>query len=171
MKICSKCLIQKSLSDFSACGMKFQSYCKLCQDTYRKEYRKKYPEIDQKWRDNNKIEKSIANVNWRKRKRIFDPVEAHRRDRAANYRKKYGITIEQYEQMFRSQDGACAICEKIWTGGKRLGVDHNHTTGRVRKLLCDGCNIFVGFYEKHTSKWPKIISYVEKHKIIQECLL
>ena len=62
------------------------------------------------------------------------------------YRKTYGITIEQYEQMLSNQQGRCFICRrpsKVW-----LHVDHDHVTGHVRKLLCAPCNHAVGFVER-----------------------
>jgi len=56
----------------------------------------------------------------------------------------YGLTIEEVEEMARQQDNACAICLKV----KRLGVDHDHETGRVRGLLCWSCNLAVGWLER-----------------------
>ena len=60
---------------------------------------------------------------------------------------KYGITPEQYDEMVLAQGGVCAICKKAdqtvaWAG--RLHIDHCHTTGRVRGLLCSPCNIALG---------------------------
>jgi len=63
----------------------------------------------------------------------------------------YGITIEQYDEMFQAQNGVCAICENPeWiinnkTGDVRaLSVDHDHVTGQVRGLLCTNCNKMIG---------------------------
>lgn len=53
----------------------------------------------------------------------------------------YGITIEQYEEKLKEQNFACAICRRDQSlFKKRLHVDHNHETGKVRGLLCMDCN-------------------------------
>jgi hypothetical protein len=59
----------------------------------------------------------------------------------------YGITLEQYDKMVEDQDGVCAICNNINSNGRRLSVDHNHKTGKVRGLLCGGCNAKLGVIE------------------------
>ena len=65
-------------------------------------------------------------------------------------KKRYNITLEDYDQMFAEQNGVCAICKLPETsenqyGIKRLSVDHDHQTGRVRGLLCYNCNHMLGF--------------------------
>lgn len=63
-------------------------------------------------------------------------------------KKNYGITLEEYQQMFESQDGNCAVCGKNQSNFKRmLAVDHDHSTGEVRGLLCLSCNSVVGLFE------------------------
>ncbi|MCX4458503.1 endonuclease domain-containing protein [Streptomyces sp. NBC_01728] len=62
---------------------------------------------------------------------------------------EYRITREQYEGMIRAQDNRCAICRSAPPEGKRLHIDHCHTTGIVRGLLCNTCNVAVGFFEKY----------------------
>lgn len=52
----------------------------------------------------------------------------------------YGITTEQYEQLLQIQGGRCAVCGKPPIR-KRLSVDHDHTTGLIRGLLCNYCNL------------------------------
>lgn len=58
----------------------------------------------------------------------------------------YAISIEQYEEMLAAQDDRCAICRKAPPEGRRLAVDHDHDTGRVRGLLCTACNAALGSF-------------------------
>lgn len=60
---------------------------------------------------------------------------------------QYGITLEQEQQILANQGGACAICGEEPEPGQRLAVDHCHNTGRVRAMLCLGCNTQLGAYE------------------------
>lgn len=62
----------------------------------------------------------------------------------AMIKKKYGLTPEQYNTMLCKQNYACNICRKP-TSRKKLAVDHNHKTGKVRGLLCVKCNTLLGF--------------------------
>jgi Autographiviridae endonuclease VII len=68
------------------------------------------------------------------------------RHRTRNHRLKflYGISIEDYNALLAQQRGACAICRK--RPGHRLFVDHCHTTNKVRRLLCRGCNFGIGYF-------------------------
>lgn len=66
------------------------------------------------------------------------PRRTHRRD--LYLRRTYGLTHRQYLKMMRLQDGKCAICGRSPKPGKRLHVDHDHKTGRVRGGLCYFCN-------------------------------
>lgn len=63
---------------------------------------------------------------------------------------KFGITLEQYDEMFENQNGVCAICGLVDATGRRLAVDHNHETGKIRGLLCVGCNARLGTLEHKT---------------------
>lgn len=90
---------------------------------------------------------------------------AHRAQRLVLARKsnlkRYGLTLEAYAELERAQGGACAIC-----GGKRkrrLAVDHDHATGRVRGLLCDNCNMGVGKFQDSSELLQKAISYLARH--------
>ena len=62
---------------------------------------------------------------------------------------QYRLTREQYTALIEAQEGLCAICRKAPAEGKRLAVDHCHSTGVVRALLCTYCNVTVGAYENH----------------------
>ncbi len=77
---------------------------------------------------------------------------------------RFGISIEQYEEMLDRQERKCAICGMEQKGEKSLAVDHNHLTGKVRELLCAGCNFIVGVTEKNDKLWmSKVVEYLEKH--------
>lgn len=59
------------------------------------------------------------------------------------YRRKFGITLGDYRAMETAQNGLCAICRQQDVN-KRLAVDHCHSTGVVRGLLCEPCNLSIG---------------------------
>lgn len=68
---------------------------------------------------------------------------------------QYGMTISDYMALVELQQGACAICHSLPPEGKRLHIDHCHTTGKVRGLLCQRCNqgmIAVDHYEGFCEK-------------------
>ncbi len=83
---------------------------------------------------------------------------------------KYGILPKQYEAMFAAQGGACAICQapgvQVSTGSNRdtLAVDHCHTTGKIRALLCGTCNRGIGNLGEDPARLRAAADYVEKHK-------
>lgn len=83
-------------------------------------------------------------------------------------RSKYGINLAEYTAMAIAQNGKCAICEKEETeerSGKlrALAVDHNHSTGAVRGLLCQSCNKMIGLACDDVTVLAKAISYLDKH--------
>jgi len=68
----------------------------------------------------------------------------------------YGVSKEQYAEMLKRHNKRCGICrQKPKKGEKRLGIDHDHSTGRIRGLLCQRCNLGLAWYEegKRGSVW------------------
>lgn len=91
-------------------------------------------------------------------------------DKARNkaYLRSYNITLEDYNRMLEEQGNVCKIClqlEQMLHKGnpKRLCVDHDHTTGRVRGLLCQRCNTTLGRYEDNPELMKNLISYLEEN--------
>lgn len=82
------------------------------------------------------------------------------RDWRKNLKKRYGITEAEYDAMLAKQNGVCAMCGGPNKLARRLGVDHNHTTGQVRGILCISCNAGLGFFEKMQSQLAK---YLEEY--------
>jgi hypothetical protein len=76
-------------------------------------------------------------------------------------KRKYGITIEQFDQMLTAQSGACAICRSLPAQGKSLHVDHCHSTGRVRGLLCHQCNWYLGKVDSDAALIGRLLRYLE----------
>lgn len=142
-KICSKCEVEKPLSDFSnqknAKDGK-QQWCKPCHTAAFKIFYKENKEV--------KYAKTQA---WKKEHP--DRVKHHRLKEA------YGITLEDYDRMLKDQSGVCKICAK--TPGKRaLCVDHDHKTGAVRGLLCDQCNFALGHFNDNPVLLKNAIKYL-----------
>ena len=69
-------------------------------------------------------------------------------------KRNYGMSITDYEILWNAQNGVCAICKQPETAidphnpgnVRRLSVDHDHETGKVRGLLCQRCNVAIGKY-------------------------
>ena len=87
--------------------------------------------------------------------------------RQANLRANYGLTPQEYAEMFAQQGGVCAICKKPETRRLRSGklrnltVDHNHTTNAVRKLLCAICNCMIGYAQEEPARLRAGAEYLE----------
>jgi hypothetical protein len=75
---------------------------------------------------------------------------------------KYGITLEDYNQMYDLQSGVCKICGQAETNGKRIAIDHNHITGKVRGLLCNHCNIGLGKFFDNPQLLQSAINYLNE---------
>lgn len=63
------------------------------------------------------------------------------------YRRTYGISVAEYDAMLAHQKGVCFFCGGVDSSGRRLAVDHDHVTGRVRGLLCTKCNHAVARFD------------------------
>lgn len=74
---------------------------------------------------------------------------------------KYGITVEQRDELLAEQGGVCAIC-KTGTPPTKLGwvVDHCHSTGKVRGILCSPCNTLLGAARDNTQTLTNAIQYL-----------
>lgn len=75
--------------------------------------------------------------------------------------KRHNMTLEEYDKLIEQQNHVCFLCGEPEIG-KRLAVDHNHKTGKVRGLLCQQCNCCIGFIENRGLSIKDIQKYLEK---------
>ncbi|OHD23878.1 MAG: hypothetical protein A2Y38_17005 [Spirochaetes bacterium GWB1_59_5] len=81
---------------------------------------------------------------------------------------KFGLSVQDYQALLIAQSGRCAIClrpERATKFGKvvRLSVDHCHTTGRVRGLLCRSCNFGLGSFDDDPDTLLLAANYLDEH--------
>lgn len=74
-------------------------------------------------------------------------------------KRNYGITVDQYDDMYRSQNGLCAGCKQT-NNGSKFHIDHCHVSGVVRGLLCNKCNIALGLVNDRVDVLANLISYL-----------
>jgi Recombination endonuclease VII len=94
-------------------------------------------------------------VEWNKN----NPSKVKETRRKNKLKQKYGITPEEYDKMFTEQNGVCYLCGSDHQR-RPLNVDHCHSTGRIRKLLCDKCNMALGLVNDSKELLLKMIGYL-----------
>lgn len=132
-KICSKCNIEKHNSEFS----RLISRGKECLHASCKVCRNKY----------------ISD------KRKQNPDKERLRKRKQKLKSKYNLTLEEYNLMYSKQEGRCLICGTFYN---KLNIDHCHTTGKVRGLLCTLCNTGLGSFKDNSSLLGRAILYLKE---------
>lgn len=109
-----------------------QSRCRECARSYDRE----------RYESNKKQKSDYQRRYWQ------SLPEEQKKERTFRYelRREYGLSIEEYEAMVKSQKGLCLLCEKPPKPGfhHRLQVDHCHASGKIRGLLCNTCNTALG---------------------------
>ena len=147
VKKCSKCKIDKPHSDyFKDNKRKIGIRCK-CKDCCKQE--------TIEWRIKNRSEYNGYTAMWRSK----NPDKQH----ATDIKRNYGLSIEDYNRMLVEQECKCKICGKQHDPSKKRGrlyVDHNHKNGKVRGLLCSGCNTAIGNMKDDVSLILKAIEYI-----------
>lgn len=130
-KVCSHCKKEKSLSKFSKNKSNKDGIAYWCKKCM-----------------------NVAMHEWQKR----NPHKI--RNKQLEY--DYNLTLDEYNKMFNQQKGCCAICGIHQSKLKQaLCVDHNHKSGKIRKLICKACNYKVGIVENNN--FEKICNYLDKY--------
>ena len=128
---------------------------------YQKEYYLKNKEVLLAYRKNHYLNNKDS-YHTRLRKWYKETPEARKKIVRKNV---YGITPEQYNEIFEKQKGCCFTCNIHHTDLKRgLLIDHCHTTGKVRGLLCHNCNRGLGLMKDDPNILETAARYVRRHQ-------
>lgn len=148
-KVCSICGIKKPYKEYHTDNSQpsgIKSGCRKCLTKKQREYR----ENNFKWASEKEKNKHFRIT----RDQTGYYTNIHKK--IAKY-KKHGATVKWYIKTEKVQKGRCLICnDKV-----KLCVDHNHTTGQLRGLLCRFCNPMIGFCREDINILRKAIKYLE----------
>lgn len=132
-KICSVCKVDKADADYYSRKTRFNQLQSECKDCCR-----------------------VRRSNW------WKSESGKLSSQNSKLKKRFGITVEQYNLLLQNQNGECLICKATEsTNGHRLAVDHCHTTGKIRGLLCKSCNVALGNFKDNIVSLKNAISYLE----------
>ena len=136
-RVCSTCKEHKPIEVFPKMGGKRigerNSVCTPCRTAYSRVRRKAEPDL-------------VSKI-----------------ERRSKLKTQYGISVEQYGEMLASQGGVCAICASKEPGSrmKHFPIDHCHTTGVIRGLLCTKCNRGLGLFNDNTNRMERAVKYLK----------
>ena len=141
MKTCTKCNEIKHYDLFpvrfknkpEGIRSKYMAYCKSCAVGITKEYRERYDV---------KYSRQGKHYEWA-------------------LKSKYNLSRKEYEEILINQNNLCAICKTI--SEYKLVVDHDHSSNKVRGILCRKCNLSLGFAQDDISILKEMINYLEFH--------
>lgn len=97
----------------------------------------------------------VAMARWRKR----NPERAKEIYRKGDLKRMYGLSVEDFDLLLASQGGVCAICQNPECR-RRLSVDHDHLSGKIRGLLCDNCNNGLGRFQDSPDRLERAAKYL-----------
>jgi hypothetical protein len=151
MKTCTKCKETKVVAEFGRDKKGRNGLRAICKTCKRKEFTAH--------RVKNKDKFNAYSKKW------YANPENTAKVRGYWLARKFNITLADYDKMFAAQKGCCAICGTRDSGGvgPHFNVDHCHTTGVIRGLLCISCNTGIGNFKDNPGLLTTAISYLEKH--------
>jgi hypothetical protein len=139
MYTCKKCKVEKPLSEYYKTTDRKARHKTICKECIRSE-----PKTEAK--------------------------KEYMREYSKKYflKARYNLTQEDYTTLLVRQNHKCAICgtDQEELPNKKLYVDHDHETGKVRELLCHNCNVSLGLLKESIQTLTQAIAYLDKHKRI-----
>lgn len=166
MKTCSKCGTEQPRARFqshktTADGLRPE--CKTCGAAYSRAYRMAHPEQTETtakaYRARNRPARNAYSRAWAK----AHPERMKQIQRRNSLKSVYGIDERDYDAMLLAQGGLCGLCRNP-PGKRRLAVDHDHASGKIRALLCDRCNTALGNMRDDPALLRAAADYIEAHR-------
>lgn len=146
-KGCPTCQQRKPLDQFHKSKATVHGYGVYCKDCQRERH--------DKWRRKNLGYMAEQSKKWR----LNNP----RLSKDHSLRTVYGVPLGWYDATLEAQGGKCACCGAVDPGGRGdFHVDHCHTEGHVRGLLCHGCNVSLGHFQHDVSVLEMAIAYLNR---------
>ena len=146
-KFCPHCELTKPVTEFYASNGTihgFDTYCKACRAVQARA-----------WRLANKPKAAADQKRWRQKNA--------RAAKDYHLQLRYGLPPGGYDKMLAEQDGKCACCGSQKPGGRGdFHVDHCHDTGKIRGLLCHGCNVSIGHFDHDPHLLEKAVAYLNR---------
>jgi hypothetical protein len=175
-KVCRKCKVEKPFDEFSPHHKdgNFNNQCKKCVSKNTREWAlnnvERYKLRTREYYLNNKEKTKARTKKWAQnnRSRVNARANAYNRanpDKVRNHglKYKYGITLSEYNSLLLEQNSNCAICGINQSELNRpLYVDHCHSTGKVRGLLCRKCNVSIGMLGDSIDLVEKSLIYLKE---------
>jgi hypothetical protein len=166
-----------------ACDKRRQKKCEVWHKDFNKRYyedhkhlpRKQYHEVSQRpykcrvcgstefiITGLKTLQRSCASCTRNRSKKHYLEYSDKQSDR--RLQRLYGITLEDYSRMLENQGGGCAICGSTVGDGKRrkLFVDHDHVTGKVRGIICNKCNFGIASFRDNPELMQNAIEYIRQ---------
>lgn len=160
MKLCPKCNKIQAHSEFPVRNRQGKeyvgTYCRKCRVKVTTEWNKANKQRSLEIKRKTDAKRADKIKEWR--------VAAYgKAAKGYHLKRTFGITLEDYNNMLAAQNHACAVCCKPATESTRaLAVDHCHSTGRVRGLLCFRCNSAIGSLNDNPDTIIKAFNYLLK---------
>lgn len=138
---------------------------------YSNAYRLSHPEqvkaYSKAYRDAHRTEAKAYRDSHKEESRVYKAANQGAY-KAAQLKRRHGITLEQYNAMLEAQDNRCAGCNSVFdlsNKGSTPCVDHCHNTGKIRGILCGNCNKGIGLLKDNIQTLNNLINYLERsHK-------
>jgi len=136
LKVCRICKKEKALSEYYKAFSNKDKHCNTCK-------------------------KCKTKLDGEYRKRSKTP-EKKAYERAMHIRRKFGISVEEYQKLEKTQD-TCAICSNLFIDTFDKQLDHCHSTGKIRKFLCQKCNKALGLFNDDTKILTSALNYLKEN--------
>lgn len=160
MKTCTKCKLEKDEKNFGLKLGKRSARCKICRNEDSKIYRDSNKDLISEER---RVYYKTNRIKILAKRKIEWAALSVEEKRDLHYNKNYGISYSDYVELETAQKSKCAICGTKDKGQKGVFyVDHCHSSGNVRGLLCSPCNLGLGLFKDSEEALAKALSYLKK---------